>query len=108
MSTMSHSIFIGKRAGSVSCRTLKASRSALAEARWPPPVSLMRIWIVATSSSAWRRVLDGYLVRGGLMAVGVGWNAVVAARERSQRVVESAIFIKERRGALSCHRDYLY
>mmetsp|Transcript_2588 Transcript_2588/g.3598 ORF Transcript_2588/g.3598 Transcript_2588/m.3598 type:complete len:84 (-) Transcript_2588:314-565(-) len=44
MSTMSTSILPG-------CSTSKASRNALAEARCPPPVSDIKIWIVHTSSS---------------------------------------------------------
>ena len=56
MSTMSHVIGRGKRSGSVSWRTLNASRSAFADARCPPPVSDIRIWIVAGgSTSAARR-----------------------------------------------------
>ena len=91
MSTMSHSILRGKRVGSVSCKTLKASRRALAEARWPPPVSDMRIWMVATSSLAWRLVVavrcEMRWRRDGRI---VGWNAVVAVRRERRQCMMAA------------------
>ena len=58
-------------------------------------MSDMRIWMVAVSSLA-RRLVDvvsALLRRDGRMATSGDWNAVVAARERSQIVVEIIVLL---------------
>mmetsp|Transcript_20857 Transcript_20857/g.45203 ORF Transcript_20857/g.45203 Transcript_20857/m.45203 type:complete len:119 (-) Transcript_20857:114-470(-) len=89
MSTMSQWIGKGKRAGSVSCKTLNASRRALADALCPPPVSDIRIWMVATSSSwAADREVIGLTTRRRAApwrwTTGDDWKANADAKDKSQ------------------------